>query len=78
MIPTSAPDGFTTLGWRRYLLADLITLAAPAALGSLAQALLWTLDPQTRGEAWLLVWALAALLLLSPAFTWFGLALAAP
>ena len=27
MIPTSAPDGFTTLGWRRYLLADLITLA---------------------------------------------------
>jgi len=33
---------------------------------------------QTRGEAWLLVWALAALLLLSPAFTWFGLVLAAP
>ena len=33
---------------------------------------------QTRGEAWLLVWALAALLLLSPAFTWFGFLLADP
>ena len=75
---TSAPDGFATLGWRRALIAHAIAWVAPAALGGVVQALLWAFGTQTWGEAWLMLWALAALLMLSPAFTWFGLALAAP
>ena len=74
----STPDGFATLGWRRALLAHAIACAIPAAAGAVLQALLWTLGTQTWGDGWLLLWATAALLMLSPAFTWFGLALAAP
>lgn len=74
----SAPDGFTTLGWRRALIAHAAAWAAPAALGAVLQAGLWGLGTQTWGDGWLTLWALAALLMLSPAFTWFGLALASP
>ncbi len=74
----SKPDGFATLGWRRALIAHAAAWAAPAALGALLQAALWALGTQTWGDGWLRLWALAALLMLSPAFTWFGLALASP
>ena len=74
----SAPDGFATLGWRRALIAHAIAWATPAAAGALLQSLLWTFGTQTWGDSWLFLWATAALLMLSPAFTWFGLALAAP
>jgi len=78
MILRSAPDGFATLGWRRALAAHAMAWLAPAAIGAALQALLWSFGTQTWGEAWLMLWALAALLILSPAFTWFGLVLAAP
>ncbi len=74
----SAPDGFATLGWRRAVIAHAIACLGPAVLGAILQALLWTLGTQTWGDGWLMLWALAALLMLSPAFTWFGLGLAAP
>lgn len=78
MILTSAPDGFAKLGWRRALIAHGLTCLAPAALGALLHAGLWAMGTQTWGESWLMLWALAALMMLSPAFTWFGLALASP
>ena len=74
----STPDGFARLGWRRALLAFALTWIAPALLGAVLQALMWGLGTQTWGESWLMLWAVAALLMLSPAFTWFGLLLAAP
>ncbi len=78
MILTSARDGFAILGWRRAVIAHGIAWIAPAALGGLGQALLWAFGTQTWGDGWLGLWALSALLMLSPAFTWFGLVLAAP
>ena len=74
----SAPDGFATLGRRRALIAHAITWLAPATLGAVMQTSLWAFGTQTWGEGWLMLWATAAVLMLSPAFTWFGLALAAP
>ncbi len=74
----SIPDGFATLGWRSALIAHSVAWLAPAATGAILQVLLWTLGTQTWGEGWLMLWALAALLMLSPLFTWFGLTLAAP
>ncbi len=74
----SAPDGFSTLGWRRFLMAAGVAWLAPALLGALMLAVQWLLGTQGYGDGWLMLWALSVLMLLSPALSWFGLVLAAP
>jgi len=78
MMLRSAPDGFTLLGRRRAWMVFLVTWLAPALIGTPAVLLQRALGTQTWGDGWLWVFAVSAVALISPVFTWFGLILAAP